>query len=1091
MKRFFFGLILSICLLLPLATMAQTYESVPYFTSFEGLNYLALPPGWENFETYATYSERYPGVLTGMVTHSGDAALDMRSSGGSNLTATCVFDSIPWLKIEFYAFSNIAPDIFEVGVMEDSTFVPVDTISLVLGTYTRYRVYFNEYSGIGSRIAFRTQGTSNYGVLIDDVSVEVAPTCRAEPGAPVITPTETDAAMTWAPASSSMQYGVILNDSVYSTNDTSLTIPDLMPNSNYSGYLFNICPAGDTSELVSFSFRTACAPFTRLPYHQDFESEVIQVFTDTNAFVFCWYRFSDGTTGGGYPNYPWVVSGPDVNHTPGGSKGLRWFNPSNGNSSRGSYRCIALPPMDSTIDINTTRLTFWARAQSPTYSPKVIVGMMSVPGDITTFDPVDTVEVSGTRWRRYEALMTDYTGNGTYVAIRANNSPDAWDMYLDDVVLDYIPTCSHLDRITLDPTIRQGGSYLALTWDSTGAASYEVQYGTENFELGTGTSITTLTNSITLSGLDSLTSYDVYVRQVCAAGDTSEWIWGTFATLLCDNTNIAYSADTSIIFHGDRSIDFYARYNLCETIISSTSLGGPQVISAVGFYQNFYLASTAKTNCTIYLQPYRPTPLQPYLHSFIPLDTNAVCVYTGPLNGVQGWNTFIFDTPYNYDGSSDLMMIIDDNSNAYERIGSFGFSSTFGRGNNTACAASNAYDIDPTDPSGFTGYVEVSSICPIMQLISCGGQFCVVPTISSIATTYDGATITWVGNSDSYEIAYWAEGDYDFCPAVVVTGNSYTFTGLLPETYHGFRVRQRCSNDSSNYSDWTDITFFTDPYPCYIPSNITISNVTKTDATINWSVNGRENNWEVHIWSDSLSDSLIDQTIPVTNSFVSVNELTPGTTYYVAVRALCGRYLTEGEWSDTIPFTTILCPDVEDFTATNITDTSADLIWNASPMAEGWELLTDLSGTENFDTIRLTTNRYTITGLAPGRSYHFYVRAICEDVWYSDNWKHAYVTTRNSQSILTAEDDGNITVYPNPCSDRINIYSATEQIISVTLYDMTGRQVLRHLNLDALQEDGDDQTPRYSFDTSTLPQGGYILSVQTDTARHHIKLIKK
>lgn len=304
MKRFFFGLILSICLLLPLATMAQTYESVPYFTSFEGLNYLTLPPGWENFETYTHYSEQYPGALTGMTVHSGDAVLYMRSSGGTNLTATCLFDSLPWLKIEFYARIGIGPDLFEVGVMEDSTFVPIDTLELVPSVYTRYRVYFNEYSGLGSRIAFRTQGTGNYGVLIDDVSVEVAPTCRAEPGVPEITPGATDATLVWAPASSSSQYGVFLNDTVYSTNDTSLTIPDLMPNSNYSGYLFNICPAGDTSELVSFSFRTSCAAISSLPYRQDFESEVIQVFTDTNAFVFCWYRFSDGTTGGGVSQLP-------------------------------------------------------------------------------------------------------------------------------------------------------------------------------------------------------------------------------------------------------------------------------------------------------------------------------------------------------------------------------------------------------------------------------------------------------------------------------------------------------------------------------------------------------------------------------------------------------------------------------------------------------------------------------------------------------------------------------------------------------------------------------------------------------------------
>lgn len=1094
MKRTFIRLILSFFLLLPLATTAQTYESVPYFTSFEGLLYQYLPTEWENYETY----NNYPRVSMGVLTHSGEASLYMQHSGGTNITATCPFDSLPWLKIEFYAYSASLPATFEVGVMEDSTFVPVDTIDIIASTpqapiFARYRAYFDTYNGTGSRIAFRTQGTSRYSMLIDDVTIDVAPTCRAEPGEPEVTPTATDVTMQWAPASSSSWYGISLNDSIYVSYDTSITITGLTPDTPYSGYLFNTCPAGDISELVEFSFRTSCAPISNLPYLQSFETESVTNIMDTNSFSFCWYRFCDENTTS-YANYPWVNSSTSANHTAGGSKGLRWYNPTTSDNRLGTYRCIASPPIDSSIDVSTTKVTFWAHFNDIVFAdPEIIIGMMAVPGDISTFDPVDTVTITGSRWWKYEVLFSNYTGNGNHVAFLAYSSPEVWDMYLDDITIDYIPSCSHLDNISLDPTVRQGGSYLALTWDSTGAVSYEVQYGVEGFELGTGTSITTLNNSISIPGLNNLTSYDVYVRQVCAVGDTSEWIMGAFATVMCDNSNTTHVGDSSLTSNGyDIPVDFSAKYSLCETIIDSTTLGGPQVISAISLYHHYSQPATSKTNCTIYMQPYRP--IDPGFHSIdydlsslLPLDTDAVCVYTGSLNGVYGWNTFTFDTPYTYNGNGHILMIVDDNSNGYDGT-AYGYVTTIARLRSTVTAYSQTDDIDPTNLSSYTGYPTASARIPFMKVISCGGQFCVSPIITSVTTSYDGATITWEGNSDTYEISCLTPGDYDFPPETTVTGNSYTYTGLTPETYYYFRIRQHCSDDSSNYSEWTYHYVITEPYPCYTPSDIDISNITKVNASISWAVNGRESDWHVHVWADTLYDRIDTCT---TNSLF-IDSLTPGVTYNVAVRALCGRYLREGEWSDTVAFTTRLCPDVTGFIADEITNTTISLSWDDNPLAESWELIYDTAGTnENYDTIRLTTNRYTLTGLTPGGIYHLYIRAICDADLPSDNWTHAYAVTNNTQHILMAEDDDAIAAYPNPCSDHVSLYAPIEEIINVTLYDMAGRQVPCPAK-DITQQSGTaDHAPCYTLDTSTLPQGSYILSVQTRTAQHRLKLVKK
>ena len=50
---------------------------------------------------------------------------------------------------------------------------------------------------------------------------------------------------------------------------------------------------------------------------------------------------------------------------------------------------------------------------------------------------------------------------------------------------------------------------------------------------------------------------------------------------------------------------------------------------------------------------------------YIP-DTVLLQVYSGDLNCSQGWNTFTFTTPFQYNGTDNLVLAIDDNSYAYD-----------------------------------------------------------------------------------------------------------------------------------------------------------------------------------------------------------------------------------------------------------------------------------------------------------------------------------------------------------------------------------------------------------------------------------------
>ncbi len=72
-----------------------------------------------------------------------------------------------------------------------------------------------------------------------------------------------------------------------------------------------------------------------------------------------------------------------------------------------------------------------------------------------------------------------------------------------------------------------------IDWVAGGAeTTWQIQYGTQGFILGTGTLITTTNNPYTVAGLTPYSFYQAYVRAICGPGDTSFWAppisWNTY-----------------------------------------------------------------------------------------------------------------------------------------------------------------------------------------------------------------------------------------------------------------------------------------------------------------------------------------------------------------------------------------------------------------------------------------------------------------------------------------------------------------------------------------------------------------------------------
>ena len=117
-----------------------------------------------------------------------------------------------------------------------------------------------------------------------------------------------------------------------------------------------------------------------------------------------------------------------------------------------------------------------------------------------------------------EVILDNYTGNGTYVAIRLQRNPSLIANYfIDDLLLEPLPTCPAVEFLT---KVGNDSTMLTLTWVDTGSAtSWQIEYGLSGFTPGTGTLVTATAVPFNITGLTPATHYDVYVTPVCPQGN--------------------------------------------------------------------------------------------------------------------------------------------------------------------------------------------------------------------------------------------------------------------------------------------------------------------------------------------------------------------------------------------------------------------------------------------------------------------------------------------------------------------------------------------------------------------------------------------
>ena len=374
---------------------------------------------------------------------------------------------------------------------------------------------------------------------------------------------------------------------------------------------------------------------------------------------------------------------------------------------------------------------------------------------------------------------------------------------------------------------------------------------------------------------------------------------------------------------------------------------------------------------------------------------------------------------------------------------------------------------------------------------------------------------------------------HDYTNIIDVLNPVTDFYTLTPATsgvyYFGFNVY----SDANMYNLYVDDILVEVNPTCTEPTALVVSNVTTTSATLTWNAPAAApaNGYNIYYsTTNTAPTATTTPTLSVTTATTPLSPLTPATTYYVWVRSNCGS--SQSIWVAATAFTTLALPPANDnctaptsitpgaaFTqnpvtgttigATLTSDATATTACQTTRYADTWySVVVPASGNVTLETKSVTGSSVTDTVLAAYTGSCGTLTSVgCNDDDGDGNFSLLtltgqipgstllvgvwnYSATNNGQFQISAYDaslstsevaqvKNNLTVYPNPFADVLNI-SDVENVKSISVIDVAGRLVKTI------------EKPSSALQLGDLKSGMYMVVLNmNDGSKQTIKAIKK
>ena len=383
-------------------------------------------------------------------------------------------------------------------------------------------------------------GNNQLGDLaIDDVSIAELVTCPNPTSIVATRLSATSVQLSWVTGGASawrVTYGsagfIPAAGTKLNASTNPLVISGLSPATTYEFRVKDSCSATSVSGWSNAArAMTDCGPIAS-PWVENFDGPsfvipaahwaygAIDTCWSRPSGANYWWRPSSGPTPTGLTSN---ASGPSSDHTTGSGKYLH------GEAQFGTGVALLRSPNVLLAGLLTPELRFYYH-QFGTQIDSLVVKVFRNGAETRVWANALRTSSATAPWSEAVVSLSSFLPDTVQIrwyAYRSPNNNNRVDVAIDDVSIANVPSCAKPLGLTVTATTQTTGT---MTWNPTGAGTFEVRYGALGQVPFSGTTVTASTNPFMLTGLSAGTVYAVSVRKVCSP--TLQSAWSTIDTLV-------------------------------------------------------------------------------------------------------------------------------------------------------------------------------------------------------------------------------------------------------------------------------------------------------------------------------------------------------------------------------------------------------------------------------------------------------------------------------------------------------------------------------------------------------------------------------
>ncbi|MCR5014841.1 MAG: fibronectin type III domain-containing protein [Bacteroidales bacterium] len=672
-----------------------------------------------------------------------------------------------------------------------------------VGYYTMAFVWVNNFFG-----------GENPPAAIDDVSIEIT-NCAMPTNLHYTELTATTAQLSWTENDGATVWQLCMGDdeaNPITVTDNHYTLTDLRPQTEYTFKVRSLHEECESYWSNTFRFTTTC-DVINFPWVEDFNT-----FDLNTQDISCWQQvwWDDA------PLYKNFIVGCHY-----GDSSCRHLELDDTNlSGTNFFSQIAMPQMEIpageeySLTFDVKRYAFIHHVDMYLVASPEIVHVLP-PDDLNgatvlaqipldydqSNDLIPAEETEG-----YYTYTVPITVTGTcYISIVVSGL----NTQLPFISMDnFKVSMSHPAPTNLFVSPSGSNGIPELTWNPQGnETQWILQYSTSpNFSSDMTQKTASGIPSSYLTGLKHETKYYIRVKAFFGGEESSGWsdciTYETPSNVVTSNEDSNWDSSHSLPFRGA-----YA-YSISQQIYTAEELGDAGTITAIAFRKvdgyfcgkrpiRIFMISTSQNSYGSILD-------------WIEVTGNDCVFSNSELEPITvtfdwGWNTITFTKPFEYDGESNVAIVVDEDYadfwNNGQEFSDFLIHNTEGGLNQSLFSIADGQDpADNYDATIISSVIINNSLVikPYKNVIQITKTY-PIPTVHCTGVTTTGATIFWAehGTAEAWQISINDEETN----LIDVDNTQYVITDLEPGTTYTVKVRSL--NDGDNHSDWSNTISFT------------------------------------------------------------------------------------------------------------------------------------------------------------------------------------------------------------------------------------------------------------------------------------------